>query len=64
MADVLLINTDTSAIGTRNSSNLALLETIFRENRKIVGKSTPTKKKLVFALRDFRFEHHKLPNIQ
>ena len=53
MADVLLINTETSSIGRRKSSNLDLLEVIFRANTKIVGKSTPNKKKLVFALRDF-----------
>ena len=41
MADVLIINTETSSIGRRNASNLALLEVIFQVNTRIVGESTP-----------------------
>jgi len=59
MADVLIVNTDTSAIGRRHGSNLALLKVIFSVNIRIVGSGTP-KKKLLFALRDFNENQHNL----
>ena len=40
-----------------------LLEVIFKAITRIQGESTPNKKKLVFALRDFRNDHN-LENIK
>lgn len=60
MADVLLINTKTSDIGRPKGSNLPLLEVIFKVITRIDGLNTTTKKKLLFALRDFSEEHHNL----
>ena len=59
MADVLIVNTDTSAIGRKTGSNLALLEVIFSVNKRIVISGTP-KKKLLFALRNFNEKQHNL----